>query len=221
MITVHHLDNSRSHRILWLLEELELPYELVLHRRDKATLLAPRELREIHPLGKAPVLVDGRHTFAESGAIISYLISAYGAGRLVPPEGSDDRLRYEFWLHHAEGSAMPPLLLKLVFDMLPQRVPSLLRPIVRKVASSVQEALVIPQLARLGDYWDSELSRSHWFAGSDFTAADIQMSFPMEAFAARSGMAARYQHIAAFRERTHSRPAYKQALLRGGPISLS
>ena len=220
MITVHHLNNSRSQRVLWLLEELGCGYQVVKYQRDPQTLLAPPELRRIHPLGKSPVLSDGAHTLAESGAIIEYLIDSYGNGRLRPPPGSAGYLRYRYWLHYAEGSAMSPLLLKLVFLRLPQGVPALIRPLVRAVAQRVNERLIDPQLRTHLDYWEGELGRSTWFAGEELTGADVQMSFPLEAAAARAGIALG-PRVSQFLERIHARPAYRRALAAGGEFQLA
>jgi glutathione S-transferase len=220
MITVHHLNNSRSQRVLWLLEELGCEYSLVRYQRDPHTLLAPPELRRIHPLGKSPVVTDGAQTLAESGAIIEYLIDRYGNGRLRPPPGSPGHLRYTYWLHYAEGSAMPPLLLKLVFLRLPRGVPALIRPIVRAVAKRAQERLIDPQLRTHLDYWEGELGRSTWFAGEELTGADVQMSFPLEAAAARAGIGLG-PRVSQFLERIHARPAYQRAVAMGGEYHLA
>ena len=220
MITVHHLNNSRSQRVLWLLEELGCEYRIVKYLRDPRTLLAPPELRRIHPLGKSPVLSDGAHTLAESGAIIEYLIDSYGNGRLRPPPGSAGYLRYRYWLHYAEGSAMSPLLLKLVFLRLPHGVPALIRPMVRALAQRVNERLIDPQLRTHLDYWEGELGRSTWFAGEELTGADVQMSFPLEAAAARAGIALG-PRVSQFLERIHARPAYRRALAAGGEFQLA
>jgi glutathione S-transferase len=216
MIIVHHLNNSRSQRVLWLLEELGVPYEVKRYERDAQTQLAPVALRAIHPLGKSPVITDNGTVIAETGAIIEYLIETYGQGRLIPPVGSAERLRYTYWLHYAEGSAMTPLLLKLVFTALPARAPGLLRGLIKAVAAKAQSGFIDPQVNAHIDYWDDELARSAWFAGAAFTAADIMMSFPLEAAAARAGAGARPK-VKAFLERIHARPAYQQALTRGGP----
>ena len=216
MITVHHLNNSRSQRVLWLLEELGLPYEVKRYERNAQTMLAPPELLAIHPLGKSPVITDGDKTIAETGAIIDYIIDTYGQSRLIPAAGTAERLRFTYWLHYAEGSAMTPLLLKLVFTALPARAPGLLKGLVKAVAAKAQSGFVDPQLKSHIDYWDAELSKSEWFAGPMFTAADIMMSFPLEAGAARAGAATRPK-VAAFLERIHARPAYRKALERGGP----
>jgi glutathione S-transferase len=216
MLTVHHLNNSRSQRLLWLLEELGLAYEIVRYQR-LPDMRAPAELRAIHPLGKSPVIIDNGNTIAESGAIIEYLIETYGQGRLIPPPKTPERLRYTYWMHYAEGSAMPPLLLKLLFTVMPKRAPALLRPVVRKVSTQVLTALVNPQLKQHMDFWEAELSKSEWFAGEAFTAADIQMSFPLEAAAARAGLEQRHPKATAFLDRIHARPAYQRALEKGGP----
>jgi len=216
MIVVHHLNNSRSQRVLWLLEELGVPYEVKRYERDAKTMLAPPELLAVHPLGKSPVITDGDNTLAETGAIVEYLVETYGQGRLVPAAGTPERLRWTYWLHYAEGSAMTPLLLKLVFTALPARAPGLLKGLVKAVAAKAQSGFVDPQLKSHIDYWEAELGRNAWFAGPDFTAADIMMSFPLEAGAARAGAASR-PRVKAFLDRIHARPAYRRALERGGP----
>ncbi|WP_370153591.1 glutathione S-transferase family protein [Ferrovibrio sp.] len=224
MITVHHLNNSRSQRILWLLEELGVPYEVVRYQRQP-DMLAPPALRQIHPLGKSPVITEDGRTIAETGAIIEYVLEKHGpnsrdGGRLVPPAGSDARLAYTYWLHYAEGSAMPLLLLKLIFLRLPGQVPGLLRPIVRMVAGKVQARLTDPQLDTHRRYWNDTLQQQGgWFAGPDFTAADIMMSFPLEAAATRVGVDG-YPAVRAFLDAIHARPAYKKALEAGGPYEL-
>ena len=218
MLTVHHLNNSRSQRVLWLLEELGVPYEIVRYQRQP-DMRAPAELRAIHPLGKSPVITDNGNTIAESGAIAEYLIDTYGEGRLIPPPKTPERLRYTYWLHYAEGSAMPPLLLKLLFTLMPKRAPALLRPLVRKVSNQALTTLVNPQLKQHMAYWEGELGKTEWFAGNEFTAADIQMSFPLEAAAARGGLEQGHPKAMAFLERIHARPAYKRALEKGGPYS--
>jgi len=221
MIVVHHLNNSRSQRILWLLEELGLPYEIKRYKRDLQTMLAPTSLREVHPLGKSPVITDGELTLAESGAIIEYLIERYGNGRLVPALGTSEHLRYTYWLHYAEGSAMPPLLLKLIFDKIEQNpMPFFVRPIAHAIVSRVKSSLIAPQIAQHLDYMEAEIGKSTWFAGDEFTAADIQMSFPLEAAATRAGLNASRPKLMAFLHRIHTRPAYQKALERGGAYEL-
>ena len=216
MITVHHLNNSRSQRILWLLEELGVDYQIKRYERDTKTMLAPPELRAVHPLGKSPVVTDGELTLAESGAIIDYLANRYGP-HLLPAADSPERLRCTYWLHYAEGSAMPPLLLKLVFDKMESSpMPFFVKPIARGIARKVKSAFVAPQLKLHLDYLESELGKSTWFAGEQFSAADIQLSFPLEAAAARAGLDASRPRLMAFLERIHSRPAYQRALEKGG-----
>ena len=191
MLTVHDLNNSRSQRVLWLLEELGVPYEIVRYQRQPS-MQAPKELRAIHPLGKSPVITDNGNTIAESGAIVEYIVETYGNGRLIPPLKTPERLRYTYWPHYAEGSAMPLLLSRIVDPQLKQNIA----------------------------FWEGELSKSEWFAGSDFSAADIQMSFPLEAASARAGLDARYPKAMAWRERIHARPAYNRALEKGGPYQI-
>ncbi|WNL46815.1 glutathione S-transferase [Dyella sp. BiH032] len=222
MITVHHLNHSRSQRILWLLEELGLPYEIRRYERDPRTLLAPPELRQVHPLGKSPVITDGELTLAESGAIVEYLADRYGEGRLLPAPGTRDRLRCTYWLHYAEGSAMPPLLLKLVFSRLAKSpAPFFVRPLLRSIAAKTQRVFVDPQLKTHLEYLEGALAESPWFGGDRFTAADIQMSFPLEAAASRAGLTeAAYPRLWGFLQRIHARPAYRRALEQGGPYGV-
>lgn len=221
MIIVHHLNNSRSQRILWLLEELGLEYEIKKYQRDPKTMLAPPELRAIHPLGKSPVITDGGNTLAESGAIIEYLVERYGQGRLVPAAGSPDKLRYTYFLHYAEGSVMPPLLMKLVFDTVETSpMPFFVKPIARGIAQKVKRSYIMPQISQHLAFMEGELGKSAWFAGEEFTAADIQLSFALEASAARGGMGAKFPRLGAFLERIHARPAYQRALERGGRYEL-
>ena len=221
MIVLHHLNNSRSQRVLWLLEELGVPYEIKHYQRDAKTMLAPPELKRIHPLGKSPVITDGANTIAESGAIIEYLVSQYGNGRLIPAAGTAERLRYTYWLHYAEGSAMPPLLLSLIFNFIPrQPMPFFIRPLVRGIASNVKRSFIEPQIKLHLDFMEAELGKSQWFAGNGFTAADIQMSFPLEAAATRGGLDSKWPRLAAFLQRIHAMPTYQRALEKGGPYQL-
>lgn len=219
MLTVHHLENSRSQRVLWLLEELDVPYEIVRYARDPQTMLAPPELRAIHPLGKSPVVTEDGEVFAETGAIVERILERHGQGRLSPPVGTPEHRRMRYWLHYAEGSAMPPLLLKLVFGRLPAGAPALIRPLVNGISKRAQSGFVDPQLKLHFDYWEGELENGDWFAGSDFSAADIMMSFPLEAAADRAGARLGRPRLAAFLTRIHSRPAYRRALERGGPYA--
>jgi glutathione S-transferase len=222
MITVHHLNNSRSQRVLWLLEELGLPYEIRKYERDAKTMLAPPELMKVHPLGKSPVITDDGVTVAESGAIVEYLIERYGNGRLAPEIGTPERLRWRYWLHFAEGTAMSPLLLKLIFERVKvSPMPFFVKPIARGIADKVLAMMVEPNLKRQLDFMEGELGRSEWFAGDAFSAADVQMSFPVEASAQRAGLNASRPKLMAYLKRIHARPAYRRALERGGPYSFA
>ncbi len=222
MITVHHLNNSRSQRVLWLLEELGVPYEIKKYQRDAKTMLAPPELLKVHPLGKSPVITDDDLTVAETGAIVEYLVERYGNGRLAPAIGTPERLRWRYWMHFAEGSAMSPLLLKLIFDRIPtQPMPFFVRPIARAISAKVLERMVTPNLTRQLDFMESELGKTEWFGGNDFSAADIQMSFPLEAAVQRAGLNVTRPKLMAFLKRIHARPAYQSALKRGGPYSFA
>ena len=221
MITVHHLNNSRSQRVLWLLEELGVEYAIKRYQRDAATMLAPPELRAVHPLGKSPVITDGDLTIAESGAIIEYLVERYGNGRLVPPPGTPEKLRYTYWLHFAEGSAMLPLVMKLIFGRLENApMPFFIKPVARGIASKVKAGFIDPNIRAQLDYMESELKKTAWFAGGEFTAADIQMSFPVEAANARGGLDMTRPKLMEFLRRIHEMPSYKRAIDKGGPFEL-
>ena len=218
MITVHHLENSRSQRILWLLEELGLPYEVKPYARNPQTLLAPPELRAVHPLGKSPVITEGDITVAESGAIIEHLLEAHGDGRLRPAAGTAAARQYRYWLHFAEGSAKPPLLLKLVFGRIQSApMPFFVKPIARGIAAKVLGGFVEPNLRNQLDFMEATLAGQPWFAGAEFSAADIQMSFPVEAAAQRAGLDASRPHLWQWLKTVQARPAYRRALERGGP----
>ncbi len=221
MITVHHLDNSRSHRVLWLLEELGVPYE-VKHYKREASLRAPASLRAVHPLGKSPTVTDGAETVAESGAILEFLIERHGQGRLAPRAGTPEHLRYRYWMHYAEGSFMPSLVLMLIFRQMPrQPMPMLARPVVRTLANTVIESFVQPQIDTHLSYVEGELGKTTWFAGSEYTAADIQMRFPVEAAAARGGLTSARPRTWSYLQRIRERPAYQRAIAKGGPLNLS
>ncbi|MEO5868078.1 MAG: glutathione S-transferase [Sphingomonas sp.] len=204
-IVVHHLENSRSQRILWMLEELGLPYEIKRYERDKKTMLAPPELKRIHPLGKSPVIEDSGRVIAETGAIIEYLIEK-ADGKLGPPAHRDDALRYRFWLHYAEGSLMPPLLIKLVLG----RIPLLGKPAQKRIQPMIDVHL---------DYVEAELARRPWFAGNALTGADVMMSFPLEAARNRAGLDGSRPATIAWLDKIHARPAYQTALRKGGPYA--
>jgi glutathione S-transferase len=226
MIIVHHLENSRSQRVLWLLEELELPYEIRRYERDRKTMLAPAELRRVHPLGKSPIVEDRtepgagsgsgaspgsgsgageRRVLVETGAIVEYLVEQAG-GRLGPPANRDAVLLYRQFLHYAEGSMMPPLLAILIVN----RLGLLGRP---------ARAPVRRMLALHLDWLEAELAARDWFAGGEFTAADIMMSFPLEASRHRGGLDESRPHLIDWLERIHARPAYAEALRKGGPYA--
>jgi len=222
MITVHHLNSSRSQRILWLLEELGLPYEIQYYQRDPKTMLAPASLRAIHPLGKSPVITDDGVTIAETGAIIEYLVDRYAGGRLVPEKDSADFLKYRYFMHYAEGSLMPYLVMKLVFNKIETSpMPFFAKPIAKKIAQKTKQTFIQPNLDTHLKFLESELQKTEWFAGNELSAADIQMSFPIEAATARGGLtASTYPKLAAFLDRIHTRPAYQRALAKGGEFKL-
>lgn len=218
MITIHHLENSRSQRVLWLLEELGLPYEVKRYER-LPSLQAPPELRAVHPLGKSPILTENELTLAETGAIVTYLLQTHGRGRLVPTGESPAWWDYQHFLHYAEGSAMPPLFLKLVLSKIPEEAPILVKPVLKGAMKAVDERLLDPQIAAHLDHWEAALERGEgWFAGSEFSAADVMMSFPVEAAGSRIGFGARAR-LPRFLETIHARPAYRAALERGGPYA--
>jgi len=219
MVTVHHLNNSRSQRVLWLLEELGVEYTVKRYERNSKTMLAPPELKAVHPLGKSPVITDDGHTIAETGAIIEYLVGRYGNGRMIPAEGSPERLRYSYWLHYAEGSIMPLLVMKLVLSQVPKGSPAIIRPVARGIVAGVDKMFLGPNLRTHIAWIEGELGKTVWFAGAEFSAADVQMSFPAEAIAAR-GEGGVPPNIAGFLQRIHARPAYQRALQKGGPYDL-
>ena len=219
MIIVHHLNNSRSQRILWLLEELGLPYEIKRYQRDATTMLAPPELLKVHPMGKSPVITDGDISVAESGAIVEYLLDTYGASaNLRPARGTADYRSYTYWLHFAEGSAMPPLLMKLIFMRIKSTpMPFFAKPIAKSIANKVLSGFVDPNLARQMAFMEADLAQGPWFVGEQFSAADIQMSFPIEAANQRAGLSPeRTPRLLDWLKRAHARPAYQRALDKGG-----
>ncbi len=221
MITVHHLENSRSQRILWLLEELGVDYDIKKYRRDPVTSLAPPELLALHPLGKAPVLTDGEYTLAESGAIIEYLVDNYDDGKLRPAAGTPERLSFTYWLHYAEGSFMPLMLLSLIISRIETApMPFFAKPVAIGIAAKIRGGYLDANVQRSVDFLESSLNQSAWFCGDDLTAADIQMSFAVEAAAVRSIGRDDYPNLAAFLDRMKARPAYQRALDKGGPYEL-
>ena len=225
MITVHYLNNSRAQRILWLLEELELPYKIERYQRHPLTMLAPPELKKIHPLGKSPVITDDsageRVVVAESGAIIEYLLETYGKGRLRPSRDCKEGRNFTYWLHFAEGSLMPPLLIKFIFSKLSEPpTPIFLRPVGKAFAAGIGRLLLNPQLKASFDFMESTLSKHKWFAGEEFSAADIQMSYPVEAAVSRAGVDNQYPKLQAFLANIRSRPAFQRAFDKGGEMML-
>jgi glutathione S-transferase len=222
-LTVHHLDHSRSQRVLWLLEELEVPYALEQYERDPETKRAPAELRKVHPLGKSPVvtLEDGT-VLAESGAILETLVDRCGNGRLRPAPDTEAFRRYRFFMHYAEGSLMPPLLVRFIMLRLRRApVPFFVRPIANGIAKKIDETFTDPELARHVAFLEAELEGRPWLTGDELTAADVQMSFPLEALLARAGAVSSHPRISALVERIRARPAFQRALERGGPYDLT
>jgi len=220
MITVHHLNNSRSQRVLWLLEELGIDYEIRHYQRDKKTMLAPPELHAVHPLGKSPVITDGDITVAETGAIIEYILDTYGNDRLRPAPGGKEGRQFTYWLHYAEGSIMPLMVMTLIFRRIETTpMPFFVKPVARGIVSKVKSGYLDPNTKNHLDFMEAEIAKTGWFAGSEFSAADIQMSFPVEAAKARGALRDR-EHLAGFLGRIHARPAYQRALERGGPYEL-
>ncbi len=228
MITVHHLDTSRSQRILWLLEELGVPYEIKRYQRNKKTQLAPPELKAIHPMGKSPVITDGGVTVAESGAIVEYLVETYGdkgtgeVAALQPRQGTPEHRECRFWMHFAEGSLMNWLVMKLVFTSIPtQPMPFFVRPIARKLCEQVQLKLIDPNLATAMAYMEQHLTRHAWFAGEQMTMADFQMSFAVEAALSRATAGKQFPALMAYKKKMNARPAYQRAIVKGGPVLMT
>jgi glutathione S-transferase len=220
-IVVHHLESSRSQRVLWLLEELGVPYEVQRYARDPTTMRAPPSLAALHPLGKSPVISDDGHVIAESGAIVEYLVARHGDGRLVPATGSPERERYTYFLHYAEGSLMPVLLLSLVFSRMPKgKMPFFARPIARAISRRALSTVVRPQVEQHLDFLEGELGQRRWIMGDELSAADIQMSYPVEVAVARAGLDASRPRLWNYLERIRARPAYQRALERGGPFEV-
>jgi glutathione S-transferase len=222
MIVVHHLENSRSQRVLWLLEELGLAYEVKRYERDKKTNLAPKELLKVHPTGKSPVIDDDGAVIAETGAIVEHIIEERGNGRLQPQRGAPDWRRYRYWMHAAEGSYMPPLVLTLMLNRMETApMPFFAKPIARKLTGAVREGYLNHTIAGLFGYLDAELGKSAFLVGNELTGADIMMSFPAEAMLQRGPDALKTPRIRTYVEKLHARPAYKRALERGGPYAFA
>ena len=216
MITLHHLEHSRSQRVLWLLEELGLDYEIKHYKRDPKTNLAPPDLKAVHPLGKSPVITDGERTLAESAVIVEYLARTYGSAEWAPTTEDPAYWNFNYWMHYAEGSLMPPLLLKLVFTKVRTASPLLVRPIAAAIAEKVESGFIRGQIRTHFDHVDDHLARHEWFAGNKMSAADIQMSFPLEAAVARGTIGDDHPHVVEYVQRIQARPAYRRALEAGG-----
>jgi glutathione S-transferase len=227
-LTVHHLETSRSQRVLWLLEELGVPYELKVYRRDAATRLAPPELKAVHPLGKSPVVTDDGETIAESGAIIEYIVEKYGShasgelAHLQPAAGTPEHTQCRYWMHYAEGSLMNWLVMKLVFVTIPQRpMPFFAKPIARAMCAKVQDQLIDPNLRAATSFIEDHLARNRWFAGEHLTMADFQMSFGVEALLSRGAGTNPCPRLHEYQARIRSRPAYQAAEGKGGPTIMA
>ncbi len=221
MLTVHHLANSRSQRILWLLEELGTDYEVKRYERDPVTGLAPAELKAVHPLGKAPVITDNGRAISESGAIIEYIIEHYGDGRLQPAKGTPEAEQFRFWMHYAEGSFAPLMVMSLVFNRVENaKMPFFAKPIARSIVGKVKKSYLGPNIKRALDFMEDSLTQTKWFAGPDMTAADVQMSFAVEAAAVRTDLQGHYPKLQEFLTTIHARDTYQRALQRGGPYQL-
>ncbi|UXZ53641.1 glutathione S-transferase [Halomonas sp. 7T] len=220
MIHVHHLEKSRSHRVLWLLELLGVAYEVHFYQRDSKTQQAPNALKKIHPLGKSPVITDGDLTVAESGAIIDYLVGRYGEGRLQPAEGDTHQwVDYRYWLHYAEGSLMPLLVMGLVFSQIPKQSPWLIKPLAKGISSTVRQRFIQPQMNQHLDVINAHLGSKGNFAGDWPSGADVQMSFPLQAVAATQSLE-KYPHIAAFVDRIEHDAAWQRVVTRAGPLTM-
>ncbi|MDX1516411.1 MAG: glutathione S-transferase [Woeseiaceae bacterium] len=221
MLTVHHLEHSRSQRILWLLEELGVDYDVRRYERDPETSLAPQALEAVHPLGKSPVITDGDVTVAESGAIIEYLVEHYDKQQLAPAPGSAARREYTYWLHYAEGSFMPLMIVALILGRIETApLPFFIRPVAKGIAAKVRDSYLDRNVERHLGFLDASLEGRDWFCGDALTAADIQMSFPLEAAEQRTDLRNRCPNLAGFLERSRARPAYRRALEKGGPFDL-
>ena len=211
MVVLHHLNNSRSQRLLWLFEELNIPYEIKTYQRDSKTDLAPEAIKKVHALGKFPVITDGDITIAESGAIIEYLVEKYGKG-FSPERGTDAGRSYTYWMHYAEGSLMPLLVIKLIFDKVKSSpMPFFVKPIAKGIANKVMDAYAGPNIKSNLGYINQHLATNEWFCGDQLTGADIQMSFPLEAMVSQQGLE-EYPNIVAFVKKAHARPAYQKGL---------
>lgn len=221
MLTIHHLENSRSQRILWLLEELGVDYDIKRYKRDRKTSLAPPELLAIHPLGKSPVITDGELTVAESGAIVDYLVNKYDNDQLLPAEGTPERRAYTYWLHYAEGTFAPLMITSLIMSRIETApMPFFVKPIAKGIVAKVRGGYLGQNIRRNLDFMEATLQKTIWFCGDAMTAADIQMSFAVEAAEVRTNLATDYPKLSSFLERMRALPAYQAALEKGGPYEL-
>ncbi len=222
MITVHHLKQSRSHRVLWLLEELQIPYHLKTYERDPKAKTAPAELVKIHPLGKSPVITDGDKVVAESGAILEYILDNYGKGKLKPVDkNSDDFLKYQYFMHYTEGTLMPQLVLSLIFNMIPkQPMPFFVKPIMKEISRNIHKMYINPQIHLNLNFLESSLKDKKWFAGDDFSVADIQLGFAVYSAQSLLKDQFNYPKLKQFLIEIQKRPSYQLALKKGGPIDL-
>ncbi|MFT5683050.1 MAG: glutathione S-transferase [Myxococcota bacterium] len=216
-ITVHHLNRSRSTRILWMLEELELPYTLKVYKRNPKTMRAPPELAEVHPLGRAPVVSVGEQVLAESGAILEHFADSHPTLRPTDPAALQE---YRFWLHYAEGSLMPPLLVRLILNRLrTTKLPFLIKPVAKGIADKIDANFSTPAIQQHFAFIEAHLAENAWFAGDEFTAADIQMSYPVAAGLPRAGLTTPTPAIAAWLAKIEARPAHQRAIEKGGPVA--
>ena len=216
MITVHHLQNSRSLRVIWLMEELGVDYSVSVYERDPETNLAPAAYKSLHPLGKAPIVTVGDKAVAETGAIIEYFMDQHPEAGLRPERGDPAREKYHYWLHAAEGSLMPLLIMALFFNRMETVPPFFIRPVIKAVTGKIRDMYLTPSTTSMIDFIEAELGQSEWFAGEKLTAADIMMSFPMEAAMSRVELGKPYPNIENWLDRIHERPAYKIAVEKGG-----
>lgn len=222
MITVHHLKQSRSHRILWLLEELQIAYHLKIYERDPKAKTAPADLVKIHPLGKSPVITDGEKVVAESGAILEYILDNYGQGKLKPVDKkSEDYLNYQYFMHYTEGTLMPQLVLSLIFNMIPkQPMPFFVKPIMKEISRNIHKMYINPQIHLNLNFLENKLKDNKWFAGDDFSVADIQLGFAIYSAQTLLKDQFNYPKLAQFLVKIQKRPSYQLALKKGGPIDL-
>lgn len=220
MITLHYLENSRAQRILWLLEELGIEYEVKHYYRDKVTQLAPAALKKVHPLGKSPVITDGEVCVSESAAIVEYLIDKYGKGKLIPSDDEQAMLKYREFMHYAEGTIMPFLVFTLIFNKIKEApMPFFVKPIAKMIANKTLQGFVTPNVTSNLDYLEKQVAATGWFAGDTITGADFMMSFPLEAAAMRINLKIDYPNLAQYLDSIHTMPSYQRAVEKGLPYA--